>query len=48
LFIGGSSTHIEQKPLGFEFVAFLITLIFILLSYATLAASCASEMTADS
>lgn len=49
LFIGGSSTNIAHMPLGLAFeVPFLMTLIFILLSYAALAASCASEISADS
>ena len=49
LFIGGSSTKLTHIPLGFTWAAFLMTVIFILLSYATaLAASCASEITADS
>ena len=37
-----------QYPLGFTLVAFLTILIFIVVSYAALAASCASEMSADS
>jgi hypothetical protein len=37
-----------QKPCGFAFVAFLITVIFIVISYAALATSCASEISADS
>jgi len=32
LFIGGSSTNWLQKPVGLTFEAFLITLIFIVLS----------------
>ena len=32
LFIGGSSTNAPQNPVGFTFVAFLITLTFIVLS----------------
>ena len=48
LFIGGSSTKLAHIPLGFTWAAFLMTLIFILLSYATaLTASWASEITAD-
>jgi len=48
LFIGGSSTHMAQKPVGFALAAFLITLIFILVSYDALAAVCASDTSADS
>lgn len=48
LFIGGSSMKLPQRPVGFTWVAFLTILIFIVLSYDALAASCASEMTADS
>jgi hypothetical protein len=48
LLIGGSSTKNEQYPLGFALAAFLMTLIFIVLSYAALDAVCASEMRADS
>ena len=49
LFIGGSSTKLAHQPLGFTFDAFLMTLIFIVISYTTaLAASCASDTTADS
>jgi hypothetical protein len=32
LFIGGSSTKLTQNPLGLTFAAFLMTVIFILLS----------------
>jgi hypothetical protein len=32
LFIGGSSTKLMQNPLGFTCAAFLMTMIFILLS----------------
>ena len=47
--IGGSSTQRLQNPLGFLLVAFFTTVTFIVVSYATaLAASCASEMSADS
>jgi hypothetical protein len=49
LFIGGSSTKLEHIPLGLAFAAFLTTVIFILLSYATApATSCANATTADS
>lgn len=37
-----------QKPLGLTFEAFFTILIFIVVSYAALAAVCASEMSADS
>ena len=40
--------YIEQNPVGLAFEAVLITLIFIVISYAALAAACASEMSADS
>ena len=48
LFIPGSSTNMPQKPLGFTFEAFFTILIFIVSSYARLAAVCAREMSADS
>jgi hypothetical protein len=48
LFIGGSSTNIPHIPLGRTLLAFLTILIFIVLSYARLAASSASETIADS
>jgi hypothetical protein len=48
LFIPGSSTNMPQKPLGFTFEAFFTILIFIVSSYAALAAVCAREMSADS
>ena len=49
LFIGGSSMKLAHIPLGLTWAAFLMTLIFILLSYATApATSCASATTADS
>ena len=50
MFIGGSSTQAEHQPVGLTLVAFLITVIFIVVSYAAAAldAVCASEMTADS
>jgi len=48
LFIGGSSIHIEQYALGLALAAFLITLIFIIVSYAALAVAWANEMSAES
>ena len=43
-----SSMYAVQNPFGFALVAFLITVIFIVISYAALATSCASEIRADS
>ena len=49
LFIGGSSTHAMQNPLGLTLVAFFTTLIFIVVpNQAALDTVCASEMSADS
>lgn len=46
---GIASIIIEQYALGFALVvAFFTTLIFIVVSYAALDASCASDVTADS
>ena len=49
LFIGGSSTHATQNPVGLTLVAFFTILIFIVVSnQAALDTVCASEMSADS